>query len=321
MADNVQFQAATLATPASGVTVATDDVAGAQYQRFKLDVGGDGASVPVVGTIPLGTVQVLGSVQIAGTMQVLGSVQAVGTSQALGTFQPLAGSVHLASTLPGTVQVLGSIQGVGTFQVLGSVQTVGTSQALGTFQPLAGSVHLASGTVQVLGTIQAHGTSQVLGTVQTHGTSQVLGSVQTVGTSQVLGSVQTVGTTQVLGTVQTQGTSQALGTVRTLAPVYVGESFFGTIFTAAVTNGTLVPAPSAGTYIRVYDLIASGSAAGTAFFEMGDGTVFAPIFTADKGGLSFNSTKGVRTRGTALDILFNCSAGTWGVSVNYALET
>lgn len=102
MADNVAFQSATLATPTAGVSVATDDVGGVQYQRVKLDVGGDGASVPVVGTIPLGTIQALGS------------VQTVGTSQALGTFQPLAGSVHIANTMPGTIQLLGTVQAFGT---------------------------------------------------------------------------------------------------------------------------------------------------------------------------------------------------------------
>lgn len=42
MADNVAI------TPGSGVSIATDDVSGAQYQRFKMDIGGDGVSVPVV---------------------------------------------------------------------------------------------------------------------------------------------------------------------------------------------------------------------------------------------------------------------------------
>ena len=133
MADNVSFQSSTLATPASGVSVATDDVGGVQYQRVKLDIGADGASSPVtiLNPLPLGT---------------------------------LSGGTVIVS---GTVQALGSIQGVGTFQVLGSVQGVGTFQVLGTLQPLAGSVHIASGipgTVQVLGTVQSHGTNQALGT-------------------------------------------------------------------------------------------------------------------------------------------------------------
>lgn len=40
MADNVTL-------PATGAQVATDDVGGVQFQRVKLDIGGDGASVPV----------------------------------------------------------------------------------------------------------------------------------------------------------------------------------------------------------------------------------------------------------------------------------
>ncbi len=47
MADNVAV------TPGSGATIATDDVAGVQYQKVKLDLGGDGATDPVVGTLPI----------------------------------------------------------------------------------------------------------------------------------------------------------------------------------------------------------------------------------------------------------------------------
>lgn len=169
MADNVQFQTAVTATPPAATLVASDDVSGVQFQRVKLDVGGDGVSVPVIGTIPLGTVQVQ-------------------------------------------------------------------------------------------------------------------------------------------------------GTVRTVIGAATGENFFGTLFTTGVTNGTLVPAPAQGTYIRVFDMMVSGSAAGTAFVEFGDGTAFVPGVFAAGGGFVFNSARGVRTHGTAQDILFNAAAGTWGVSVNYALE-
>lgn len=195
------------------------------------------------------------------------------------------------------------------------VSGLGTFQALGTFQPLAGSVHIASTGTLPLGTVQ------VLGSVQGVGTFQVLGSVQGVGTFQVLGSVQTVGTSQVLGSVQPVGTTQILGTVRTIPTSLTGESSFGTLFTGGVTNGTLVPAPAQGTYVRVFDLIVSGSAAGTAFLEFGDGTAFGPGIFGANGGFVFNSARGVRTRGTSYDILFNAAAGSWGVSVNYSLET
>lgn len=120
--------------------------------------------------------------------------------------------------------------------------------------------------------------------------------------------------------VQGVGTFQMLGTVRTVVGAATGENFFGTLFTGGVTNGTLVPAPAAGTYVRVFDMMVSGSAAGTAFVEFGDGTAFVPGVFAANGGFVFNSARGVRTHGTAQDILFNAAAGTWGVSVNYSLE-
>jgi hypothetical protein len=50
MADDVTVDNGSL----TDYTVATDDVAGKQYQRVKLDVGGDGASVPVEGEMPVG---------------------------------------------------------------------------------------------------------------------------------------------------------------------------------------------------------------------------------------------------------------------------
>jgi hypothetical protein len=47
MADNVIITKGANATPPSGTEIATDDVGGVQFQRVKLDVGGDGVSTPV----------------------------------------------------------------------------------------------------------------------------------------------------------------------------------------------------------------------------------------------------------------------------------
>ncbi len=47
MADNVAI------TAGSGTSIATDDVGGVQFQKMKLDVGGDGLTVPVVGSMPV----------------------------------------------------------------------------------------------------------------------------------------------------------------------------------------------------------------------------------------------------------------------------
>lgn len=46
MADNITL-------PGTGANVATDDVAGVQFQRVKLDLGADGASAPVSGALPV----------------------------------------------------------------------------------------------------------------------------------------------------------------------------------------------------------------------------------------------------------------------------
>lgn len=40
-------------TPGTGATIATDDVGGVQYQRVKMDIGGDGVSSPVTSSNPL----------------------------------------------------------------------------------------------------------------------------------------------------------------------------------------------------------------------------------------------------------------------------
>lgn len=48
MSDNVTLNPGT-----GGDVVATDDVAGTHFQRVKLDLGGDGLSVPVVGSVPV----------------------------------------------------------------------------------------------------------------------------------------------------------------------------------------------------------------------------------------------------------------------------
>lgn len=47
MADNVAI------TAGSGTSIATDDVSSVHFQKFKLDVGGDGVSLPVSGGVAL----------------------------------------------------------------------------------------------------------------------------------------------------------------------------------------------------------------------------------------------------------------------------
>jgi hypothetical protein len=105
VADNI-----TIPAEGNGSTtpvVATDDVGGIHYQRFKLDLGGDGLAVPAVGTVPVsGTVTASGpltdaqlravAVPVSGTVTVSGAVTAA---------QPAATSttVNARQTVPTTV--------------------------------------------------------------------------------------------------------------------------------------------------------------------------------------------------------------------------
>lgn len=77
MVDNVSV------TPGAGVVIATDDVGGIQYQRVKLDLGGDGASTPVVGAIPVSQPGLSGGI--------LQSVTTVGVTAVPLPAAPLAG--------------------------------------------------------------------------------------------------------------------------------------------------------------------------------------------------------------------------------------
>lgn len=67
MADNTTLQT-TLASPPSGLVIATDDVAGVHFQKIKLDIGGDGASVILSNSNPLPVSDAGGSITVDGTV-------------------------------------------------------------------------------------------------------------------------------------------------------------------------------------------------------------------------------------------------------------
>ena len=69
MADNTTIRdAADTAVP-----IATDDVSGVQFQRVKLDLGGDGVSVPVVDALPVGLPVVSSAVILSVTTDASGT--------------------------------------------------------------------------------------------------------------------------------------------------------------------------------------------------------------------------------------------------------
>lgn len=102
MADNV-----VLNPGAAGSTIATDDVGGIQFQKVKLDVGGDGVSAPVSNSNPVpvsdaGTTLSVddgaGSLTVDGTVGVSGSVTVVDGGGSL----TVDGTVAVSGTVPVT---------------------------------------------------------------------------------------------------------------------------------------------------------------------------------------------------------------------------
>lgn len=289
MPDNVIFQTSVTATPPNATTVATDDISGAHHQFVKIEFGDNGTAYAVsygtplpIGTIPggtfsiAGTLQVLGSVSIVGTLSG-GTVGVIGTIQGLGTFQPLAGSVHLASRLPGTADI-------GTI--------AGTVSVLGTIQPLAGSVHLATnlagGTIVAVGSavhgaaadtrpllLAAFGSSGTQAAVDdgdaTRLWSDLNGRLQVRGTIDSLpaisGTVQAHGTIPVgtvAGTVSVLGTVQPLAGSAHLASRLPGTADIGTVAGTVSVLGTVQPlAGSVHLASRLPGTVDIGTIAGT----------------------------------------------------------
>lgn len=70
MADNLTTQSTTLATIPSASVIATDDVAGVHFQKIKIDVGGDGASVALSNSNPMPVSDAGGSLTVDGSVSV-----------------------------------------------------------------------------------------------------------------------------------------------------------------------------------------------------------------------------------------------------------
>ena len=95
MADNVSIHTG------SGATVATDDVGGVQYQKVKLDLGGDGVSVPVTTSLPVSMPGLAG-----GITQ---TITTVGATAVATPATPLAGrATMLVQNVGGTTIYLGT---------------------------------------------------------------------------------------------------------------------------------------------------------------------------------------------------------------------
>lgn len=107
MADNVTFQTVALATAPDATVVATDDVGGVQYQRVKLDVGGDGVTTPVTVAAPLPVAPIAGQVGVAGGA---GAVSALVQRTTLASDDPAVATLGATTGVAVTTDANGTIQ-------------------------------------------------------------------------------------------------------------------------------------------------------------------------------------------------------------------
>lgn len=124
MADNVGI------TTGSDASIATDDVGGVQYQRVKLDIGGDGVSSPVIAGNGLPVTGPLTDTQLRATAVPvsLSGNQAVNQAQVAGT----AVDVNNGAVSAGTQRVTIANNSTGILAAVTNVATIGTSVTPGT---------------------------------------------------------------------------------------------------------------------------------------------------------------------------------------------
>jgi hypothetical protein len=173
MADNIQI------TQGSGTTIATDDVAGAHYQRFKLDVGTDGAASPVTGQVPIsigankiasGAVAsgAIASGAVASGAVASGAIASGAVASGAVASGAIAAGAFAVGALPAGAIALGGVA-VPTAIVYGhtTVTTAGTRVPLGSSTTLYNGVtikalHANTGWIYVGSVTVASGTGFVL---------------------------------------------------------------------------------------------------------------------------------------------------------------
>lgn len=122
MADNVPILDAT----STSTPIASDDVAGVQFQKVKLDVGGDGASVPVAGSLPVSAVGELIEAIEAQRMALQALVRTIGQSMpdTAGRLRVLVDSISASLTLA-TITTVGTVTTVSTVSTLTNQTQIG----------------------------------------------------------------------------------------------------------------------------------------------------------------------------------------------------
>lgn len=162
MSDNVTL-------PGDGATVSTDDVGGKHFQRVKLDVGGDGVSVPVTDTAPLPVAVTFPATQpVSGTFfQATQPVSGVFWQSTQPVSGPLTDAQLRASALPVSAASLPLPAGAATNAILtdGTQKTKLTdgTNTVGVTDSSTAASETASDRLKVMAALRLLDTAQAAG--------------------------------------------------------------------------------------------------------------------------------------------------------------
>lgn len=264
MADNV-----VLDPGAGGSTIASDDVGGVQYQRVKLDGGGDGLSEPLPGTTADGLLVNLGANNDV-------TVSGVSTAAKQDT-----GNTSLAS-------IDGKITAVNTGAVVVSSSALPTGASTAAKQPALGTAGTASTdviTVQGIASMTPIATTAV-GTVADDATTP--GAPVMVG-----GSAKSPDGTDPSSVAENDVARSITDLNRR---IYVNTNHPRTLHkhlngSTAYADESIVADPGDGFQVVITNIIAStGAATALNFFlEEGSTTIFGPIYLEAVAGRGFAS--------------------------------
>lgn len=280
MADNVAI------TPGAGATIATDDVGGVQYQRVKLDLGGDGASSPLLrgqqtaaNSIPVtlpsdqGAIAVTdngSSLTVDGTVAVSGTVSVNGS----GVTQPIS-----AASLP-------LPSGAATAAKQPALGTAGTASAdVLTVQGIAAMTALK---------VDGSGVTQpVSGTVSASNTAGVAAHDAAVSGNPVLAGCEarTADGTAVSNGDAVRAIADTLGKQVVLQGAVHDLHVRGTANYTNTPAADLIAAAGAGVRIAVTSVLATNASATATKVEIRDGTTvkIQGYAAATGGGFSLNA--------------------------------
>lgn len=294
MADNVNI------TPGTGATIATDDVSGAQYQRIKVDGGGDGASSPILGDSTNGL-----DVDVT---RVSGNVTVVQATAA-----------NLNATITGSVTVGAGTANIGDVDVLTVPAPLSTSG--GGTESSALRVTIASDSTGVLSVDDNGSSLTVDGTVGISGVVDVEGNVAHDGADS--GNPAKIGTrarSTVITSVASDDRADAVGTLQGYVVTYPyalpQSSLTGTASSTAATDTAVIAAQGAGVTINVTTITIYNDSTTNTFVNIKDGSTTRLVIPAPaKGGAMVTLPSPLRlTANTALNFASGSAVTTMYVS-------